>query len=192
MHLGGNYDTAVNICIDYLENVPLEKRISDEQCIKMSVRQIHHSMFYKPVDPLIADAKELIINTKAEDYPEIYNELLFLIGGNLGILSGNFEEAEKWREKEKNNKAIANISYAIRKSMDDIYYLDMKYLSNFIDKARDKNKDLALSRSSDMYKPVRDAVGHTSIITEPAKKQLSVELENIKSRVMNLMDEIKK
>lgn len=96
MHLGGNYDTAVNICIDYLENVPLEKRISDEQCIKMSVRQIHHSMFYKPVDPLIADAKELIINTKAEDYPEIYNELLFLIGGNLGILSGNFEEAEKW------------------------------------------------------------------------------------------------
>lgn len=102
------------------------------------------------------------------------------------------EEAEKWREKEKNNKAIANISYAIRKSMDDIYYLDMKYLSNFIDKARDKNKDLALSRSSDMYKPVRDAVGHTSIITEPAKKQLSVELENIKSRVMNLMDEIKK
>ena len=57
---------------------------------------------------------------------------------------------------------------------------------------RDRNKDLALSRSSDMYKPVRDAVGHTSIITEPAKKQLSVELENIKSRVMNLMDEIKK
>ena len=102
------------------------------------------------------------------------------------------EEAEKWREREKSNKAIANISYAIRKSTDDIYYLDMKYLSNFIDKAPDKNKDLALSRSSDVYKPVRDAVGHTSIITEPAKQQLSVELENIKSRVMNLMGEIKK
>ena len=102
------------------------------------------------------------------------------------------EEAEKWRERERNNKAIANISYAIRESTDDIYYLDMKYLSNFIDKAPDKNKDPALSRSSDVYKPVRDAVGHTSIITELAKQQLSVELENIKSRVMNLMDEIKK
>lgn len=72
--------------------------------------------------------------------------------------------------------------------MDNIYYLDMQYLSNFIDKAPDKNKDLALSRSSIIYKPVRDAVGHTSIITPTAKKQLSVELENIKERVMTLMD----
>lgn len=121
------------------------------------------------------------------------NLLREYIKHNKMQLSHNaIEEAEKWREREKNNKAIANISYAIRKSTDDIYYLDMKYLSNFIDKAPDKNKDPALSRSSDVYKPVRDAVGHTSIITEPAKQQLSVELENIKSRVMNLMDEIKK
>lgn len=74
--------------------------------------------------------------------------------------------------------------------MDDIYYLDMKYLSNFIDKALDKNKDPALSRSSDIYKPVRDAVGHTSIITLIAKRQLSIELENIKARVMKLMDDV--
>lgn len=101
------------------------------------------------------------------------------------------EEAKKWKDKEMTNKGIANISYEIRKSMDDIYYLDMKYLSNFIDKASDKNKDAALSRSSDVYKPVRDAVGHTSIITSTAKRQLSLELENIKARVMKLMDDIK-
>ena len=99
-------------------------------------------------------------------------------------------EAKKWKEKENENKGKANISYEIRKSMDDIYYLDMKYLSNFIDKALDKNKDPALSRSSDIYKPVRDAVGHTSIITSIAKRQLSIELENIKARVMKLMDDV--
>ena len=98
--------------------------------------------------------------------------------------------AKKWKEKEKENKGKANISYEIRKSMDDIYYLDMKYLSNFIDKALDKNKDPSLSRSSDIYKPVRDAVGHTSIITSIAKQQLSIELENIKARVMKLMDDV--
>lgn len=97
-------------------------------------------------------------------------------------------EAERWKEAEASNKEKANISYKIRTSMDNIYYLDMQYLSNFIDKAPDKNKDLALSRSSIIYKPVRDAVGHTSIITPTAKKQLSVELENIKERVMTLMD----
>lgn len=99
-------------------------------------------------------------------------------------------EAKKYKDKEIVNKGIANISYEIRKSMDDIYYLDMKYLSNFIDKASDKNKDPALSRSSDIYKPVRDAVGHTSIITPTAKQQLSIELENIKARVMKLMDDV--
>ena len=100
-------------------------------------------------------------------------------------------EAKKWKDTEKVNKGKANISYEIRESMDDIYYLDMKYLSNFIDKASDKNKDPALSRSSDIYKPVRDAVGHTSIITSIAKQQLSIELENIKARVMKLMDDVK-
>ena len=99
-------------------------------------------------------------------------------------------EAKKYKDKEIVNKGIANISYEIRKSMDDIYYLDMKYLSNFIDKASDKNKDPALSRSSDIYKPVRDAVGHTSIITPTAKQQLSIELENIKARIMKLMDDV--
>ena len=59
-----------------------------------------------------------------------------------------------------------------------------------MDKATDKNKDPALSRSAVVYKPVRDAVGHTSIITQTAKQQLTLELENIKARVMKLMEEL--
>lgn len=115
----------------------------------------------------------------------------YIVHNKMKLSDKAIKEASEWKKREKVNKGIANISYDIRESMEDIYYLDMKYLSNFIDKASDKNKDPALSRSSDIYKPVRDAVGHTSIITPTAKQQLSIELENIKARVMDLMAEVK-
>lgn len=99
-------------------------------------------------------------------------------------------EAKKWKQKEEQNKGRANISYDIRTSDDDIFYLDMGYLSNFIDKAADGQKDPALSRSAIMYKPVRDAVGHTSVITNIAKQQLSIEFENIKARLVKLLKEV--
>ena len=99
-------------------------------------------------------------------------------------------EAKKWKQKEEQNKGRANISYDIRTSDDDMFYLDMGYLSNFIDKAADGQKDPALSRSAIMYKPVRDAVGHTSVITNIAKQQLSIEFENIKARLVKLLKEV--
>lgn len=99
-------------------------------------------------------------------------------------------EAQKWKHKEEQNKGKANISYDIRISDDDMFYLDMGYLSNFIDKAADGQKDPALSRSAVMYKPVRDAVGHTSVITNIAKQQLSIEFENIKARLVKLLKDV--
>ena len=103
------------------------------------------------------------------------------------------KEAGKWKEKENQNKQAANISYDIRKTKDDIYYLDMSYLANLIDKVKDgSNKVAGLSRSAFVYKPVRDAVGHTSLITDNAKKQLNLEYENIKARVAQLLEEVDK
>lgn len=100
-------------------------------------------------------------------------------------------EAETWRARESQNKANANISFNIRASSDDLYYLDMKSLSNLVDKAEDI-KSLGLSRSAVTYKPVRDAVGHTSLITDVAKNQLSIEYENIKVRLITLLKELGK
>lgn len=98
-------------------------------------------------------------------------------------------EAEKWKEREGTNKGTANISYDIRRNLGDLYYLDMSYLANLIDKAND-TKSAALSRSASVYKPVRDAVGHTSMITETAKQQLNTEYENIKARLVALLKEL--
>lgn len=98
------------------------------------------------------------------------------------------EEAERWRKKEEKNKGAANISYDVRRNLSDLFYLDMSYLANLIDKVPDNSTKIAgLSRSASVYKPVRDAVGHTSMITETAKQQLNTEYENIKARLVALL-----
>lgn len=102
------------------------------------------------------------------------------------------KEANKWRNTETTNKSAANISYDVRQSGEDVYYLDMAHLANLIDKAPDKLKDAALSRSATVYKPMRDAVGHTSLLTPLAKSQLSVEYENIKARLVQLLQDLEK
>ncbi len=107
---------------------------------------------------------------------------------NMQLTPEALKEATKWKEKEYNNKNAANISYDIRQNSDDLYYLDMSYLSNLIDKVPgNSNKIAGLSRSAYVYKPVRDAVGHTSIITDTAKDQLRIEYENIKARIAELL-----
>ena len=100
-------------------------------------------------------------------------------------------EAAKWRKKESDNKGAANISYDVRTTTDDLHYLDMTYLANLVDKVPgDKPKTSGLSRSAVMYKPMRDAVGHTSLLTPLAKQQLNTEYENIKARLVQLLKDI--
>lgn len=100
------------------------------------------------------------------------------------------KEASKWREREASSKEAANISYSIRSQEEDLYYLDMAHLANQVDKAENE-KTAGISRSAIVYKPLRDAIGHTSIITETAKQQLSLMYENIKARLAKLLHDVK-
>ena len=99
-------------------------------------------------------------------------------------------QAKRWKKKENENKNAANISYSVRANDAELYYLDMADLANLIDKAEDQ-KSASLSRSSVTYKPLRDAIGHTSIITDNAKQQLSLTYENIKQRLGEILAQIK-
>ncbi len=99
--------------------------------------------------------------------------------------------AEKWKKRELDNKKIANISYDIRASTDNVNYLDMDSLANLVDKPKDKIKEPSIGRSATMYKPIRDAVAHTSIITLSAKQQLTAEFGNIKARLLELLRQVK-
>jgi len=100
-------------------------------------------------------------------------------------------EADRCRKREYESKEAANISYDVRSISDDLHYLDMTYLANLVDKVPNgSNKIAGLSRSAVVYKPMRDSVGHTSLLTPNAKSQLTTEYENIKARVAKLLQDV--
>ena len=80
-----------------------------------------------------------------------------------------------------------NISIKIRRSPGDLSYLSMEFLANLVDKARDAIKEAALSRDATEFKPIRDAVAHTALLTDEAKVRLSTVRQNIKGRVKTLL-----
>jgi hypothetical protein len=99
------------------------------------------------------------------------------------------KEAKKavsdYQEKERYSKAKGNISIELRKSITKLSYLDMDDLANLVDK-RDKLKDACLARDAAEYKPIRDAMAHTALLTDKAKAKLTTVYENIKGRLRAL------
>jgi len=95
-------------------------------------------------------------------------------------------ESDKMRAKETTNKNTANLSFDIRQSSDDLVYLDMDNLANLIEKV-DPIKQAGLSRDAKEYKPIRDAMAHTSLLTHNAKQRLNSTYENIKARIKKIL-----
>jgi hypothetical protein len=105
------------------------------------------------------------------------------------------EEAKRdiltYKNKEKENKERGNVSIDIRKTNSDLAYLPMDGLANLVDKAKDVHRDAGLSRDAVEYKPIRDALMHTSLLTDEAKTRLTTTSANIKGRVKTLLGESK-
>ncbi|MCD4726616.1 MAG: ATP-binding protein [Pirellulales bacterium] len=101
------------------------------------------------------------------------------------------KEIEKWKRVESESKNKGNISIDIRKNVNDLSYLSMNYLSYLVD-MKDKGnptKFANLSRDADEYKPVRDALAHTALLTDLAKLRLTSTYENIKARIKSILNE---
>jgi hypothetical protein len=97
------------------------------------------------------------------------------------------ESAKQLREREADNMNRGNISIKIRRGGGDLSYLSMDDLANLVDKAKDRLKHAALSRDATEFKPMRDAVAHTALLTDQAKVRLTTVRENIKGRVKKLL-----
>lgn len=136
------------------------------------------------VDQLLGDAQFNVAS-----YAECFiseNILRKYIEHSKVILSTEAsKEVSEMRKKENDNKGKANISFNIREYNNDLAYLDMDNLANLIDKV-DPIKDAGLSRDAKEYKPVRDAMAHTSLLTKNAKNRLNSTYENIKARIKQL------
>ena len=103
------------------------------------------------------------------------------------------KEIAKWKKREEENLDDANISYDITRSTGDLGYLGMKELSILSEGGKNdaKGKPTPLYRDQITYTPIRNAVGHTSLLTPNAKKQLGMTLENIKARIGKLLEKVK-
>jgi len=96
------------------------------------------------------------------------------------------KEITKWKKAETESKDKGNVSVSIRKNNSDLGYLAMNDLANLVDK-KDPIKEACLTRDANEYKPMRDAVAHTSLLTDVAKKKLTSVFENIRGRVQTLL-----
>ena len=101
-------------------------------------------------------------------------------------------EAGQWKQKEKESKGRGNISIPIRRNPTDSSYLSMDHLANLVDKAKDPAKEAGLSRDAKEYKPIKDAVAHTALLTDVAKNKLTTVRENIKGRVKTILSNPKR
>ncbi len=98
-------------------------------------------------------------------------------------------QAETWRAREAKRKGEANISFDIRKIDDDLSYLDMNNLAVSVEGNKGSRKNQSLCTDAVSYRPVRNIVGHTGLLTDNAKTHMILKYENIKARVKQLVSE---
>lgn len=90
--------------------------------------------------------------------------------------------------REDRGKREANIAFEIRQNPDDLSYLEMKSLA-FLSATTvaDPQEKQRLEQDAKEYKPVRDALAHTSLLTQPAKNKLNSTYENIKAKIKSFL-----
>ena len=96
-------------------------------------------------------------------------------------------EIKEWQEREQKRLGEANISFDVRKDPDGLSFLGMDMLALSAEGGKSTNGEQSLWTDAISYKPVRNVVGHTGLLTNNAKTHLSLTFENIKARVKNLI-----
>ncbi len=108
-----------------------------------------------------------------------------LIAETKAPLTKKAEEAiAEFQLRERRSKDKGNISIELRKGNTKLSYLDMNDLANSVDKG--EVKEASLARDASEYKPIRDAMAHTALLTDEAKSKLTTVYENIKGRLRTL------
>ena len=93
-----------------------------------------------------------------------------------------------WRKRAEDAKEKANISIDIREDDSDLSYCAMDDLAFLVEGKEGKGKSNTLFKDACEYKPIRDALAHTSRLTKVAKNKLNTTYENIKARIVSLLN----
>lgn len=97
------------------------------------------------------------------------------------------KQVKKWYDRELNDKQKAGISFMIRANGDDLYYLPMEDLCRVASRDRGGFHDKLTDYSISML-PIRNAVMHTSKLTDDAKLRLTSVFCNIRAKIGQLID----
>lgn len=93
------------------------------------------------------------------------------------------------RSREQQSKNKGNVSIEIRELDSDLSYLSMSDLANLVDKKALGQGQACLPKDALEYKPMRDAVAHTALLTNPAKNKLTSVYENVKGRIITILQQ---
>lgn len=104
-------------------------------------------------------------------------------------LESQEKEYTKWRKREDESKSIGNLSIDIRSDPSDLFYLSMKPLVDIIESPCD-GKPNNLLTDEKQFTPIRDALMHTSLLTNEAKIRLTTIFDNIKGRLKRLLRDV--
>ena len=112
----------------------------------------------------------------------------YIIQQNIPLNDKIKERISNLKKKNEKAKEAANISFNIRKNKNDLSYLDMTELTSIAENIPNGHMEKAsLYRDANEYKPIRDAMAHTSQLTQVAKNRLNATYENIKARIISLL-----
>lgn len=94
-------------------------------------------------------------------------------------------EIEQRKESERKNKKAANICIDIRQNNSDLSYASMSSLAKNVDNS---GTATTVVQDAKEFKPIRDALAHTSLLTNEAKSKLTSVFNNIKARIIQLLN----
>ena len=107
---------------------------------------------------------------------------------NISLDDDAIREVRIWKEREDKGKRRGNLSIDIRDSNEDLFYLDMLHLAKLADPAMDGYPD-HLHTDEKQFTPIRNAVMHTSRLTNEAKLKLTSVFGNIKAKIKRLLSD---
>ena len=96
MHVRGRYADAAELIRQELALYPPNAEVHSPLLLPLKIRFIHHQMFYRPVTELWPQMADLLNCCDRTQDPESYGDILFMLGGNLGTLRGNYQESRRF------------------------------------------------------------------------------------------------
>jgi tetratricopeptide (TPR) repeat protein len=96
MHIRGRYADAADLIRQELALYPANAEVHSPLLLPLKIRFIHHQMFYRSIAELWPQMLDLLTCCDRTQDPESHGEILFMLGGNLGTLRGNYEEARQF------------------------------------------------------------------------------------------------